>query len=87
MNTKYGLPHLELMLDFTERTVKIHLMSASKQRRFNELEKIGLMKQDEEGYVHLTAVGIHYLGVIEQRFMEDTVGIVEMRQKQSGKKE
>lgn len=63
-----SLDHLEQLLEYRSKTVKYHLLSATKQRRVNDLISVGCLQfGDDNDTVWITQLGIH---TIDSAFAE-----------------
>ena len=62
--------HLDFMLSFRESTRKIHTLSATKTRLFNELKEKGLMKLDDQGFIYNSELGDTVIDVTLRHFNE-----------------
>lgn len=64
--------HLAFMLKNRNVAQKVKQLSATKLRAFGELETMGLMKQDEDGFIFNSETGDNVLDIAIQCF--DDVG-------------
>ncbi len=70
--TSWNFRHIEFLIDIAEDMRDVDKMSATKQRRFNELKEINFVRRSEdfEGkYAELTPKGKECLGALEDEFV------------------
>ena len=67
-----NVDHLNMMLRYKEAKKKYHLVSATQQKLFNELEKLGFMFLDENELMSLTLYGESILEATVNEFIRLT---------------
>jgi len=67
----FNANHLDLMLAHSQAVKKYYLLSATKQKIANELVQAGMMKIDEEQFVHLSELGYRILDFTITQFNID----------------
>lgn len=60
--------HLDLMLAHRNSVKKIYQLSATKQKLAYELMQVGVMKSDDEGFVHNSEIGDTVLDLTVREF-------------------
>ena len=68
--TQCNFRHIEFLIDVAEDARDLNKMSATKQRRYNELAAAGLVTLwEDEPYIKLTAKGQEVLGALEDELV------------------
>lgn len=67
--TQWNFRHIEFLIDIAEAAKDIYKLSATRLRRFNELQAAGLVTLwDDKPYAKLTPKGKKMLTLLEQEF-------------------